>query len=115
MVEAFARLVEGGCHSELRLAGSITEPGYGQLLKQRIKRYGLNEKVIMLGRISTEQIKAELASASIFALVSLEENSPMGIEESMAAHIPVVTSNRCGILSCRRISAAAGPARVWPN
>ncbi|MDH5512403.1 MAG: glycosyltransferase family 4 protein, partial [Gammaproteobacteria bacterium] len=36
-------------------------------------------------------------AASVFALVSLEENSPMGIEEAMAASVPVVTSNRCGM------------------
>ena len=30
-------------------------------------------------------------------LTSLEENSPMGVEEAMAASVPVVTSNRCGI------------------
>lgn len=97
LIEAFARLVAGGCDSELRLAGTVTEPDYGQLLNKRIQEYGLNDKVVMLGRISTDQIRAELASASIFALVSLEENSPMGIEEAMAARVPVVTSNRCGM------------------
>ena len=30
-------------------------------------------------------------------LTSLEENSPMGIEEAMAARVPVVASNRCRI------------------
>ena len=39
----------------------------------------------------------ELAQAAVFALVSLEENSPMGIEEAMAARVPVLTSNRCGM------------------
>jgi glycosyltransferase involved in cell wall biosynthesis len=33
----------------------------------------------------------------VFALVSLEENSPLGIEEAMAVGVPVVTSNRCGM------------------
>ena len=44
-----------------------------------------------------ERIREELSQASVFALVSLEENSPMGIEEAMAAGVPVVTSNRCGM------------------
>ena len=30
-------------------------------------------------------------------LTSLEESSPMGAEEAMAASVPVVTSNQCGI------------------
>jgi glycosyltransferase involved in cell wall biosynthesis len=38
-----------------------------------------------------------MAHAAVFTLVSLEENSPMGIEEAMAAGMPVVTSNRCGM------------------
>ena len=46
--------------------------------------------------IRYERARADRA-ASRFALVSLEENSPMGIEEAMAAGIPVVTSNRCGM------------------
>ena len=43
------------------------------------------------------RVREELAAASAFALVSLEENSPMGIEEAMGAGVPVVTSNRCGM------------------
>jgi glycosyltransferase involved in cell wall biosynthesis len=42
-------------------------------------------------------VAAELSRASVFALVSREENSPLGIEEAMAAGVPVVTSNRCGM------------------
>ena len=38
-----------------------------------------------------------MACAAAFALISLEENSPMAIEEAMAAGVPVVTSNRCGM------------------
>jgi glycosyltransferase involved in cell wall biosynthesis len=42
-------------------------------------------------------VRQELASASVFGLVSLEENAPLGIEEAMAAGVPVVASNRCGM------------------
>jgi glycosyltransferase involved in cell wall biosynthesis len=38
-----------------------------------------------------------MSRAAVFTLVSLEENSPMAIEEAMAAGVPVVTSNRCGM------------------
>ena len=40
---------------------------------------------------------AEVYDGEDNPLVSLEENSPMGIEEAMAAGVPVVTSNRCGM------------------
>ena len=97
LVEAFARLIRSGVDAELRLAGNVVEPAYGQRLLHAIQAYGLQERVVLLGSISTDQIRAELSRASVFALVSLEENSPMGIEEAMAARVPVVTSNRCGM------------------
>ncbi|GMV98475.1 MAG: hypothetical protein AMXMBFR83_28250 [Phycisphaerae bacterium] len=50
-----------------------------------------------IGVIDYGAILAELSQASVFALVSLEENSPMSIEEAMAAGVPVVASNRCGM------------------
>jgi glycosyltransferase involved in cell wall biosynthesis len=33
----------------------------------------------------------------VAALISLEENSPLTVQEAMAAGVPVVTSNRCGM------------------
>jgi glycosyltransferase involved in cell wall biosynthesis len=97
LIDAFAKLISGGIEAELRLAGSVVEPHYGRLVEERISTHRLQNRVIMLGRISTDQVMKELSVSSIFALVSLEENSPMGIEEAMAARVPVVTSNRCGM------------------
>ena len=97
LIDAFAKLISQGIDAELRLAGSVVEPRYGKLVEERICAHQLQNRVIILGRISTDQVMKELSAASIFALVSLEENSPMGIEEAMAARVPVVTSNRCGM------------------
>ncbi len=97
LIDAFAKLISEGIDAELRLAGSVVEPRYGRLVEERIRTHRLQNRVIMLGRISTDQVMKELSAASIFALVSLEENSPMGIEEAMAARVPVITSNRCGM------------------
>jgi glycosyltransferase involved in cell wall biosynthesis len=66
-------------------------------VQSRIVEYGLQEKITLLGPITTEKIQLELAQAGVFALVSLEENAPLGIAEAMAAGVPVVTSNRCGM------------------
>lgn len=57
----------------------------------------LEKKVFLLGRLNTEEVHKELSAAGVFALTSLEENSPMGIEEVMAVGVPVVASNRCGM------------------
>jgi len=97
LVEAFARMLDRGVDGELRLAGAVWELRYGERLRERIDALGLEKKVVLLGRITMERVREELAQASVFALVSLEENSPMGIEEAMAAGVPVLTSNRCGM------------------
>ncbi len=97
LVDAVAELAANGIDCSLRLAGSLEDGGYVQQVRERIRRHGLEDRAILLGRIDTEQVRRELAVASVFALVSLEENSPMGIEEAMAAGVPVVTSNRCGM------------------
>ena len=97
LVKAFAKVLEAGIDAELRLAGPIVEESYGRLLKDSISAMGLGSKVTLLGQISSEQVHEELSIASAFALVSLEEGSPMGIEEAMAAGVPIITSNRCGM------------------
>jgi glycosyltransferase involved in cell wall biosynthesis len=97
LLDAFAKLRADGSNAELRLAGPVTEPAYGEALRAKIAHYKLEHVVTLLGSIPRDRIVQELSAASVFALVSLEENSPMGIEEAMAIGIPVVTSNRCGM------------------
>jgi glycosyltransferase involved in cell wall biosynthesis len=97
LVEALHRLVQEGLDARLRLAGPVVDADYGRCVQQRIDELKLSGRVRLLGRLSSSQIRDELARACVFALVSLEENSPMGIEEAMAARVVVVTSNRCGM------------------
>ncbi|MEJ2647224.1 MAG: glycosyltransferase family 4 protein, partial [Sedimentisphaerales bacterium] len=97
LVDAVAELVAGGLDIELRLAGSLENKNYVAKVEERVKRDRLEKNVLILGSLSSEQIREELSIASVFALASMEENSPMGIEEAMAAGVPVVTSNRCGM------------------
>ncbi|MBV5329648.1 MAG: glycosyltransferase family 4 protein [Chlorobium sp.] len=97
LVKAFALIADEFPHANLRLAGTIIDNDYAQLIKEYILKMKLSDRVLFLGKIGTSQMLDELAAASIFALVSLEENSPMGIEEAMAVGVPVVTSNRCGM------------------
>ncbi len=67
------------------------------MVKRFIKDQGLEDKVKLLGRINSYKVKENLKQAAVFSMVSLEENSPICIEEAMAASVPVVTSNRCGM------------------
>jgi len=97
LIDAVAKVVSKGIDVELRLAGSTDDRNYVRQVRNRIRQKGLKDRVFLLGRLETMQIREELSTAGVFALTSLEENSPMGIEEAMAAGVPVVTSNRCGM------------------
>jgi glycosyltransferase involved in cell wall biosynthesis len=97
LVDAFARVVAAGIDARLRLAGPVVEPSYGAMVDARIEALGLGDRVSRLGSIDAAGVRRELSSASVFGLVSLEENAPLGIEEAMAAGVPVVASNRCGM------------------
>lgn len=97
LVKAVGLVVAAGYNIQLRIAGSVGDKEYAQEQQQWILENKLDKHVHLLGRISTQEVMKELSSASIYALTSLEENSPMGIEEAMAVGVPVVTSNRCGM------------------
>jgi len=97
LVKAVSKLVAEGVDVQLRLAGSVVNQEYADQMNQWIEDHDMKEHVHFLGKISVDDIKNELSQAAIYALVSLEENSPMGIEEAMAVGVPVVTSNCCGM------------------
>ncbi len=97
LLAGFARLRAMGFNAQLRLSGNLAEKAYVNRVHHFIRDHELSDSVHLLGRVGYRQILDELAAASIFVLVSWEENSPMGIEEAMAAGVPVVTSNRCGM------------------
>ncbi|MCP5183715.1 MAG: glycosyltransferase family 4 protein [Pseudomonadales bacterium] len=97
LVRACGVLKARGQDIRLRLAGPIVDAGYGRQVQALIQELDLDDNVLLLGSIPTTEVRMELSKAAAFALVSLEENSPMGIEEAMAVGLPVITSNRCGM------------------
>jgi glycosyltransferase involved in cell wall biosynthesis len=97
LVRAFHRLVRSGLSAQLRLAGHETDRGYANSVREYIRSENLGEHVHLLGGLKAEGVREELAGAAVFALPSFEEGAPMGVAEAMAAGVPVVTSNRCGM------------------
>jgi glycosyltransferase involved in cell wall biosynthesis len=97
LVEAFGRLAARGIDATLTLAGPQTLPAYADQVRGRIRDLALGDRVTLLPSISTPEVCRELSEASVAALVSIEENSPLTVQEAMAAGVPVVTSNRCGM------------------
>ena len=65
------------------------------IVKKRIKEYGLELKVLILG--SRSDVKQILADSNIFVLGSLWEGLPGSIMEAMASSLPVVATDVGGI------------------
>lgn len=97
MIKAVACLRNEGYDAQLHLAGTCHDPIYERCLMDFIGEHNLKGRILFLGNLTAEQIRAQLRSASVFALTSLHENAPLSIAEAMAAGLPVVASNRCGM------------------
>lgn len=79
----------------VRICGPINpDDSYNRELLARLERYPWAEGV---GKVSRDELTAELAKTSILALVSFEDNCPMTILEAMSAGIPVLASQVGGI------------------
>lgn len=96
-VRAIAHAVSSGAKGTLVIAGEAQMPSYKERVQQEIRNLGIENHVEFLGYINREQLEKELRRTTILLLPSLQENAPMAISEAMAASIPVVTSNRCGM------------------
>jgi glycosyltransferase involved in cell wall biosynthesis len=97
LIDALKIMIDDGIQARLWLAGKITDPDYETNVRSKIIANNLSGNVSLLGSIPRSRVAEELSKASLFALVSLEENAPLAIEEAMAAGVPVVASNRCGM------------------
>jgi glycosyltransferase involved in cell wall biosynthesis len=96
-VEAFADIADRFPQAKLIIAGQAREQDYFNRIKQSITQRRIGDKVELLGHINHVQLADELARACVFLLPSRQENSPMAIAEAMAAGVPVIASNRCGM------------------
>jgi glycosyltransferase involved in cell wall biosynthesis len=96
-IRAMAHAVRSGAKGTLAVAGEAKHASYKELLLREIEDLGIGNHVKFLGHINREQLESELRRTNILLLPSLQENAPMAISEAMAASIPVVTSNRCGM------------------
>ncbi|MFZ4764127.1 MAG: glycosyltransferase family 4 protein [Roseimicrobium sp.] len=100
LIPAVALLKAHGINTEVRIIGD------GPLraeLESQIAVSGLSREVMLLGPLSQEQIKRELADAQAFVLPSIVDSKgasdilPTVITEAMAARLPVVSTRVAGI------------------
>jgi glycosyltransferase involved in cell wall biosynthesis len=97
LVQAMALLREKGLPARLRWAGPTLNPQYEREVNQFLLQRTLGNSVAFLGNLTTGQMRQEMAGASLFALISFEEGAPMSVAEAMAAGVPVLAANRCGM------------------
>jgi glycosyltransferase involved in cell wall biosynthesis len=89
--------VAQGAEGTLVIAGQAKEPVYHQKVMTCIAGHNLTDRVELLGHIDHGRLMEELGKAAVFLLPSRQENAPMAIAEAMAAGLPVIASNRCGM------------------
>ncbi len=88
-----------GASGRSRYPMAIRISAYGKYLKKLIRRYRLGGKVVMLGKLSAEQMKEQLLKSNVFVCPSVLENSPNSLAEAMLLGVPVVASEAGGIPS----------------
>jgi len=96
-VEAFARVAVNYPGAKLIIAGEATEGAYLGQVRQSAEKHGVAQRIEFLGHVEHSRLLQELARACVFLLPSRQENAPMAIAEAMAAGVPVIASNRCGM------------------
>lgn len=96
-IQAVARLADSGMDVSLHAAGEFSDDEYLREVEGLIEELGAGSSVSLLGRVAQDVLREELAKARVLVLPSLQENAPMVIAEAMAAGVPVVASNVCGM------------------
>ncbi|MGB0867688.1 MAG: glycosyltransferase family 4 protein [Granulosicoccaceae bacterium] len=97
LVQAMAKVRETIPDAKLRIAGNMSDKAYGNYCLAEVERLGLQENVEFLGSLNVDEMQEQLRTSQIMALTSLQETAPLSIEEAMAAGMPVVSSNICGM------------------
>jgi glycosyltransferase involved in cell wall biosynthesis len=94
--------------AQLVLVGPVSEPEYAARLRSMIGCRDLNNRVLLTGPLYHERKLAALAAADLFVLPSIYESFGIAAAEAVAARIPVLLTETCGIAPL--IHARAGLA-----
>ncbi len=94
LLEAVALLAARGCEVAVTLAGE--GPARAEL-ERSAARLGIAARVMFVGAVGQEEIRALYASATVFCLPSFAEGIPVVLMEAMAMRRPVVSTPIAGI------------------
>ena len=96
-IQALARLVHRNPEAKLVLVGDSRDSEYRDRLQAFVSKHRLEANVEFFGYADHTQLADQLSRASVLVLPSRQENSPAAVAEAMAAGVPVVAANRCGM------------------
>jgi glycosyltransferase involved in cell wall biosynthesis len=99
LVEALPAVLAEVPDARLRVTGGAGGADYGALVQRRVEELGLGEVIEFLGGVTFGELLDEYRRASVLALPSGEETSPMVIAEAMAVGVPVVATRVGGVAS----------------
>lgn len=115
-LEAVGNVVAGGSGCDIRLIylgasnGEWAGQPYDVALQTEAKRMGVHCDV--LGKVSPVAVRQWLSRAWLLAAPSRNDSGPLVALEAMAAGVPVVCSDACGVAA---EIAAAGAGAVFPT
>ncbi len=82
---------------ELRIAGRVSERGFGGRLRRYIATHGLSANVRFLGTLDQPALALAYAASAVTVLSSRQETSPAVLMEAMAVRRPVVATAVGGV------------------
>jgi glycosyltransferase involved in cell wall biosynthesis len=81
------------------LVDHLKDDGYAAYLRHLIKKLGVSDNVVLLPSLRAEEVAEELATAHLFCLPSLCENSPNSLGEAMLVGTPAIATYVGGVPS----------------
>jgi glycosyltransferase involved in cell wall biosynthesis len=96
LLNAFAA-IRRRVDARLVLAGSLSDEAYVRRLKEQVRKLDIETDVEFLGLLRERELLDEFSRASVLVLPSYQETAPMAIQQAMAASVPVVATNICGV------------------
>ncbi len=95
LVRAF--LLADSADSKLVIVGPVSEAGYAARLTSDIERSVRPGDMLLKAAMYGDDLKAALSAADLFVLPSLNENFGNSAAEAVAADVPVLLTETCGI------------------
>jgi glycosyltransferase involved in cell wall biosynthesis len=97
LIRAIALIRQHVPDVKVYVAGNIDESDYFKVIKKYIIEHALQKQILFLGHLTEKQLREEYEKCSILVLPSLQENSPIVIQQAMAAGKAVVATRVGGV------------------